>query len=198
MPRYYPDNDHATSSANESIIYPAPIVPVKDRREAVNFMWDCYMKPLFKGENFFLGFAKFDTGTFLTKVTWVLLLCIYLQSAFAQSTPHKQGYTYSSSRDSLLWSLDIIDNVEYLNYTRTIAPYWEGSYALTPNYQWSHMTWDTITRQWESTLITYQYAAIHTTTGKYAVVFLTYVSYHDRIKNTRYTFLEGVRFFHLE
>lgn len=189
MAKFYSEDDRPTSSPKEQPLY--SVYKSESEEQAINFCSPSLV--WLRGKDFVCSYTH--NIQFPMKVIWSMLLCLLTLPAFAQV---KAGYTHASAHDSLLWSLDIVGDTEYLNYTRTSAPYWEGSYALTPNYQWSHMTWDTITRQWESQVMTYQYAAMHTTTGQYAVIFLTYVSYHDRIKKTRHTYLEGVRVFKLE
>jgi len=138
------------------------------------------------------GDVKIKLSGVLFRVMWMLLFCFFSITGLAAQI------ITNDSRDSLVWQVVTAGDATVLYYSPTRIGEWTGSYYLEPQYQWSNLRWDTITRQWESTFWTVAFQGSDNETGQRVQVMLSYSSYHDRIHQTRHTYLEGVRIFRLE
>lgn len=140
----------------------------------------------------------------LIRIIWSLLFAAITLPAFAQRIdsirydPHPTYTNYSSNQDSLLWNYEYSEGEwPLLNYTRTSAPYWEGSYTLQA-CQWIKFRWLEITPTFTAGRSTFAYQACHTLTGDSALIFITVEYIHLRPSNKRHSSITAIQVFQQE
>ena len=140
----------------------------------------------------------------LIRVIWSLLFILITLPAFSQRIdsvrydPHPTYCTFSSSQDSLLWNYEYSEGEQsILSYTRTSAPYWEGSYLLE-QCVWLKFRWLEITPAFTAGRSTFAYQACHTLTGDNALIFITVEYIHLRQSNKQFSQITSIQVFQQE